>query len=203
MFAAVAISSSPACIHKYHEQVDDSCAYLRVGKIETGATSDSGRFRWLLPGRSYTYTVRLVPYIKASEQTRGSSMTMRHGEHSATVDPGVRGVIPSFSHRSPPTPLAARHRRPLARLFLPPPPLPFPLSSAIHHHLFRSLSSSFAARRYRNHHARFTSSLSPISLLSLPYFSPLSLGSSGKRRAAMYLPGGTTYVNLPHYIPPG
>lgn len=172
-------------------------ARMRDSKIETEATSDSGRVG--SGGSSQVVRIRTrcawSPYIKASEQTRGSSMTMRHGEHSATVDPSVRGVIPSFSHRSlrphsspatTATPSAAFLPFPL----LPSPPFlcypPPPLSTSIF--VFRGSQPLSQPPR-------------AIRLLSISLLSPLY--SSGKRRAAMYLPGGTTYVNLSHYILPG
>lgn len=122
-------------------------------------------------------------------------MTMRHGEHSATVDPGVRGVIPSFSHRSlRPHSSPATAATPSAA-FLPSPLLPlppFPLLSTT-----ASFDLCLRLSRLATTIATTTRDSPPL------YLSPLSLCSSGKRRAAMYLPGGTTYVNLSHYILPG
>lgn len=86
------------------------------------------------------YTRRVCVYTRLTRiseraSERGSSMTMRHGEHSATVDPGYAGSFPP-SATAASTPLAARHRHPLPRaLFCHPPAsplcyLPPPFSSS-------------------------------------------------------------------------
>lgn len=98
--------------------------------------------------------------------------------------PRCTGSFPSSATaRRPPSP------PPSAAFFATPSPAysPFPLLSTL-------ASFDLCLRLSR---------LAAIATTSSLYLSPLSLSLSGKRRAAMYLPGGTTYVNLPHYILPG
>lgn len=107
-------------------------------------------------------------------------MTMRHGEHSATVDPGYAGSFPP-SATAASTPLAARHHRhPLPRLFfatLSSRPSLLPTSA-----LFVLFVFLTATRYYRNH-AIFTScsflSLRVLLLLLSPSFY-LSLSYSAR-----------------------
>lgn len=93
----------------------------------------------------------------------------------------VRGVIPSFS--PPLRPHSPSHRRPLPRLFHHPSPLALPLPNAAL--LFRLLPSSSQPAATITSTTRFT----------LFSFLSFARSRSSFTRTAMYLPGGTTYVN--------
>lgn len=121
-------------------------------------------------------------HIRTRTSERGSST--RHGEHSATVDPGTRG----HSLLQPPlasTSLAAHHPPPRLFCRFPLDSLPSPRHSLVFVLRLRlpnrDLPLSQPPRDSISSYSSFSSSFMPC--------------SSFTRRAAMYPPGGTTYVN--------